>query len=77
MASVFSCLQDEPVAICHVTGPFRACAACGGQQARINLRASGYHAAELVCCACGGHTSWLGRDHLTAMLAQKRAGSAA
>ena len=72
MALDYTSIQDDKVAICHLTGPFRACSSCGGQQARINIRASGYHAAELICCSCGGHTAWLGRDHLAAMLAQKR-----
>lgn len=72
MALDYSSLQDDTVAIEHVAGPFRSCTACGGKTARVNVRTSGFHPGELVCCSCGGHTAWLGRDHLAAMLAQRR-----
>lgn len=69
----FASLDGTTIAIIATTGPFRSCAACGGQSARIEIKPVGYHAAELVCTGCGGHTAWLSRDHLAAMAAQKGA----
>lgn len=71
--NIFACLHGTRVAITNVTGPFRACQSCGHTQAELHVMAvPGHHAAELTCAGCGAHTAWLSRDHLTAMLAQKR-----
>lgn len=70
--NTYAVLHGMKVAIADLTGPFQQCRHCGGQSAIVNTSPSGFHAGELTCCDCGQHTSWLGRDHLAAMLAQRR-----
>ena len=65
-------LDGDVVATGELTGPFRSCPACDHRRARIETKSSGFHPASLVCTSCGGHVSWLGRDHLAALLAQKK-----
>ena len=74
--NIYACLDGEVVATGELTGPFRACPACGVKHAKIVTSVVEPHAGQLRCAACGEHVSWLGRDHLAALLAQKR-GSAA
>lgn len=68
----YAALEGTTVAITHLTGPFRRCGTCGGQEAILTLQAPGMHAARLECRGCGAHAAYLSRDHLDAMLAQKK-----
>jgi hypothetical protein len=69
----YASLEGAKVAVTHLTGPFRKCSSCGGTEANLTLQAPGTHAARLTCCGCGAHVSYLSRDHLAAMQAQRRA----
>lgn len=55
-----------------VDGPFRLCGICGHDHARVS-RADPPHAASLKCNSCSRHISWLSRDHVAAMSAQRGA----
>lgn len=69
--SRYAPLDGTTVSLRDLTGPFRHCE-CGGARAILHTNgAPGFYLAELKCCDCGAHTSWLGRDHLDAMLAQR------
>lgn len=71
--SVYAVLHGMKVGIPDLTGPFQSCRACGGTTATVNASPPGTHAGELRCDGCGAHTSWLSRDHMAALLAQRRA----
>lgn len=68
----YAALEGSTVAITNLSGPFRKCMTCGGQEAKLRLDAPGTHAARLTCIGCGTHTAFLSREHLAAMLAQRK-----
>lgn len=70
--NIYACLDGEVVATGALTGPFRACPACGHKRAKVVTTVTEPHYGQIVCLACDGHISWLGRDHMAALLAQKR-----
>lgn len=74
--NTYASLHGSRVTISATAGPFKSCAACGGQIATVNITDNdkGPHLATLECDGCGAHTAYLGRDHLAAMLAQRKAG---
>ncbi len=63
-------LVGRPVALEGTTGPFRACPYCVSHRG-IVAPGAGPHIAAINCAQCERHLSWLGRDHLDAMAAQK------
>ena len=69
----YACLHGSTVQLSGKTGPFRLCPHDGGSTGTVNLIGGNPHHAQVVCAACNMHVSWLSRDHLDAMLAQKRA----
>jgi len=70
--SIFAPLDGTKVEITCVAGAFRACRSCGHTLARVSTKPVGIHAGTLYCDACGNMTAYLSRDHLSAMLAQRR-----
>ena len=74
--SFYASLQGKSVAITNVTGAFRSCHSCGGEDASVDLTPTGTHIARLICNGCGTQTAYLGREHLAAMLAAEQQGVA-
>ncbi|WRH62068.1 MAG: hypothetical protein RSE12_17100 [Fuscovulum sp.] len=67
--SIFAPLEGNTVALCELTGPFAPCRKCGCKTATVTVEPVGIHLGGLRCTSCNSITSWLGRDHLAAMLA--------
>ncbi|WP_300440309.1 hypothetical protein [uncultured Mameliella sp.] len=70
--NTFAPLEGTKVEISGIAGPFRACASCGHTLATVSTEPVGTHAGHLTCSACGHMTAYLSRDHMAAMLAQKK-----
>lgn len=71
--NIYAVLHGNQIGISDLTGPFQSCRSCGGKIASINIFTPGNHAGELICDGCGAHTAFLSRDHMAALLAQRRA----
>jgi hypothetical protein len=69
VAQDYACLQGEHVALTGARGPFRICPDCGNDEGKI-APGKGPHLACVQCINCGGFVAWLGRDHLSAMMAR-------
>lgn len=70
---IYAPLHGKTVAIDKLVGAFRECK-CGHQKALISVEPIGMHQGHLKCERCGNVTSYLGRDHMAAMLAAHNAG---
>lgn len=75
----FACLHGISVQLSGKTGPFRSCPYDGNGTGTgtVNFIGGNPHQAQVVCATCGMHVSWLGRDHLQAMMASQGKGAAA
>lgn len=66
---IYAPLEGKLVAIDKITGTFRKCVGCDHTTAKVSVRPIGMHHGHLTCQKCGRLTSYLGRDHLAALLA--------
>jgi hypothetical protein len=66
---IYAPLHGMTVAIDKLSGTFRSCMTCSGKIAKIDTTPVGMHHGRLICCGCGAHTAYLGREHLAALLA--------
>lgn len=73
----FTCLHGTSVKLDGKTGPFRECPYDGALTGTVNFIGGNPHHAQITCATCGMHVSWLGRDHLQAMMATHGKGEAA
>lgn len=67
--NIFAPLEGHAVALTELSGPFAPCRKCGCAKATVTVETVGIHLGGLRCTSCNSMTSWLGRDHLAAMLA--------
>ena len=68
----FAVLEGLEVALRELSGPFAPCRKCHCGTALVTVEPCGAHLGGLRCTSCNSITSWLGRDHLAAMLAAER-----
>jgi hypothetical protein len=71
----FDCLHGTSVRLSEKSGPFQSCRYCiheSRNSGTVLFIGGNPHHAQIVCADCGMHVSWLGRNHLEAMLAQSK-----